>query len=230
MQQLVKLSPDLRAVSALRGAFDDARVKGLVEASGSIKWRISQLIAVQLVKLGIADDAAYFDHLVRYAREAMAAAPPNHMFRRDENGVENKDRGLDPAFANWCAKRGLGPGACLHATSEYAMDINLLVSTHDRRTIPVFREVLKTTSKTMMTMAIYGLADLDDIDSIPLVAEACSRLPPEDAKSLGLSATAFRHPSAQILFDVCISNPEIRAQTKKEWLEKQAGPSASPNK
>jgi hypothetical protein len=220
VQVLAKRKDDPRVVPALGDAFVQNRLTGATLDLGHGSVHISQMLAFTLVSIGV-DNRVYFDELSDYARKAIAADPPSDEFVTDSEGNEQPGKGHDPNFEAWCAQRGLDLDACFRAIASYAVDLNYLLAVSSRGAVPIFREALKTSSVELVRTAATGLARLNDVDSIPLIAQACARFPARDAEVIATFATDYTSPAVQRLFDRFIKDPEVRARTKQDWEAKR---------
>jgi hypothetical protein len=220
VQVLAKRKDDPRVVPALGDAFVQNRLTGATLDTGHGRTHISQALAFTLVSIGV-DNKIYLDELADYAQKAIAADPPSHEFITDSEGNEQPGKGHDPRFDAWCAQRGLDLDACFRAIASYAADLNYMLAVSGRDAVPIFREALKTSSVELVRTAVTGLARLDDVDSIPLIAQACVRFPARDAELIAFHAKDYTSPAVQQLFDRFIKDPEARARTMQDWEAKR---------
>jgi hypothetical protein len=73
----------------------------------------------------------------------------------------------------------------------------------------------------MVDVAVAALSRFNDARSIPLIAKACARLPPQAAEAVAMTAWKFDDPAVVGLFDRYVRDPETRENVKKEWLDRR---------
>ena len=136
--QLDKYWDDPRVIPALRDLFAEDRASRVVGQLANLSVPASQVVALTLLKNGVRDEI-YFEELAGYVREAISADPPPNEYLVDSEGNERPDRGRDPDFGAWCAKRSLDVGSCLSVVLVYAMDLDFMIGAKDPRAVPLFR-------------------------------------------------------------------------------------------
>ena len=85
-------------------------------------------------------------------------------------------------------------------TNELAQDLAPLAKTGDPRGVPLLRKALGSPIFSVSSLAAGGLAQANDVSSVPLIVEACKRLPPEWAHFFADSLLFFDDPLAQSTF------------------------------
>jgi hypothetical protein len=178
----------------------------------------SQFLAITLSSLGVHDEA-FVDELAKYARVAIVADPPD-VYRRNALGKEDPAVGHNPTHDAWCAKRLLEFAPCQKLFMSYIMDLEWLTTIQDRRAIPVLQDALGMANSGMVTIAAIGLARLNDVDSIPLIAKACMRFPPSDVELIISNVMNYSDPAVEGLFNRFISDPAKRARILADWKDR----------
>lgn len=72
-----------------------------------------------------------------------------------------------------------------------------LAKTGDPRGVPLLRRALRSQNLLVAGIAAAGLAQANDVASVPLIMDACKNVPPEFAHSLADSLRSFGDPLAQ---------------------------------
>ena len=213
--ELEKRSSDPRVVPALKELFIQAKRSRVTGFRG---YPVAQEIASVLLALGQKDDI-YFDEIAGAARDAIEADPPASLLS-DTQGNETAQK-RNPAFEVWCAARALEWDQCTFRMAAYVRAIGALSATKDRRSIDILRKALRASSYVIVLSAANGLAILNDTDSIPLIAQACARLPQLEAERIVAFLTNFEDPSVEgLLFDRFIKDGGLRERVTKEWRQK----------
>ena len=127
----------------------------------------SLFAARELIRAGVRDEA-YFDEMAGYVQQAIAADPPGHIGLAGPDGKERLDKGYDPAFEAWCATRSLEPEPCIQQMTACGVGLELLLGLRDPRAVAVLRDALGVSSAALVAVAATGLAQLNDVASIPL--------------------------------------------------------------
>jgi len=174
---------DPAVIPAMRDAFRLERASGAIVAGAEPSgMRVFQFLAMTLIGLGLHDDA-FSDELIRYALEAIVADPPQ-AFLRNAAGIEDPKMGHDPGFDSWCAERSLEFVPCQKLLISHAMDLGWLAAYPDRRGIPALRDALRMTNPVMVMEGAMGLARQNDIEALPLIAQACTRFSFSDVEPI----------------------------------------------
>lgn len=216
---LVKRTGDPRVTQALKDAFAEAKLSD-ARIKMDIERPLSQLVAAWLLERGVHDDI-YFEELALHARATISANPPD-VFIESETGKPASPDDVTPAFRQWCAKRGLEFPECWRFYASLATDLVMLTAGHDSRAVSILREALQLTNSGLVDFAVGALANMNDIDSIPLIASACSRFSPKDAETCALFASSWPDARADAIIDRFVRDPEVRARVKRDRLEKTA--------
>jgi len=193
------------AVAGLKDAF--AAVQRSGNARTETLLRPSQMIAFELSALG-EHDQVYFDELAKYARAAIDANPP------DARGTEEN------AYRQWCEQRSLVGEDCSRAVTRYAMDLNALGASMDKRATPIFRRALDLANPVLVSTAAGRLARLQDAASLPLIAHACTRFREKDSNDIGSVASYFDSPEMRLVLDQCVTDASLKEQLAKSWEER----------
>ena len=217
INDLAKHPKDPRVIPLLRELFTQAKMSGATQSLGVFSIPIASEIAFTLIRLGVADDM-YFDEVAECARATIALDQPAP-FLTDAKGKEDPAR-RNPAFENWCSLRRLEWDQCMWRMAATARAVGELSALKDRRSIDILRQALSTSNHVILLVAVDGLARINDTDSIPAIAESCSRFPPHLAQLIAMSATEFADPGVHVLFERFIKDPELLAATQKSWRQK----------
>jgi hypothetical protein len=212
---LAKRTDDLQVIPVLKDVFAHAKISRAETEQGITGLRLSQVVAMYLINRGVRDDL-YFEELAKYARETIAANPPDEVFSKDLNGQEDPGRGVAPAFELWCAKRNMTFAECWRTVPAWVVNLTVLTTGLDPRAIGVLREALKMSNHVFVGAAVSGLGKLDDATSIPLIYDACSRFSPAKAERCALFAEQYRDARVEVIFDRFVRDPETRERLKKE--------------
>jgi len=92
--------------------------------------------------------------------------------------------------------------------------VGLLGWSRDPRAIPLLRRALSVHYYQIEIFAAWGLAEVGDKDSIPLIIQACKHAPAEPAEVIAEALVYFDDPAAQNAVDVYI--PKERAKIYRE--------------
>ncbi len=199
---------------------------GLIPAFRELFQKVSdkqhrQHLAVSLMNHGQKDEL-YFNELARYAREAITTTAPLP-FEYDKQGNEIKGQ-LTPAFKLWCETNGLELKVCLNKVADYPVDVMLLIAVEDPRAKPLLRQGLSATIHTTVEMAVKGLAELNDTESIPLIAANIQRFPPLLAESIAAAMADFDDPRIGPLLDRFVTDQKWREQINESIRKRRAQP------
>ena len=166
-----------KALSVLKEAF----------AAGGPKQQMTET-ALALTRLD-PDDRKPLDFLI---------APVNQMIEEDgpypyaysESGRHT--RTFAPEFLEWCAKKEVDPTQEARSIVEAGQaDLAMLLSTWDRRTIPVLMEALEVKNYLIVAIAAMGLATFQHADAVSPIIDACQRAPADAAKNIARALAMF---------------------------------------
>jgi hypothetical protein len=217
INDLAKHPKDPRVIPLLRELFTQAKMSGATQSLGVFSIPIASEIAFTLIRLGVADDM-YFNEVAEYARTTITLDQPAP-FLTDAKGKEDPVR-RNPSFENWCSLRGLEWDQCMLRMTAGARAVDELSAIRDKRSTNILRQALGASNHVIVLVAVDGLARLNDIESIPAIAGACARFPPDLAQRIAMSATEFADSQVQSLFERFIKDPELLADTQKVWRQK----------
>ncbi len=164
-------------------------------------------IAQVLLALGDRKDA-YWNYLVELAKPALQSDAPNPI----QNDAQGKSLpGLSPQFAAWATAHDKSPDeAGETALYIYPGIMMLLGSTRDPRAIPLLRQGLSSPNNLVEAAAAKGLAEFQDVPSIPLIIAACKKAPAEGASVIAESLVYFDDPQAQNAVDTYVPKEEAK--------------------
>jgi HEAT repeat protein len=151
-------------------------------------------IASSLVWLGESDDI-YWNYLLSQAIPAIEDDAP-FVLAIDQGGKVTKR--VSPEFVRWATAHQLPPDeAARQELFTYPSVIINLGASRDARAVPLLREALYSKNFYVQAEAARGLANIGDKASVPLIVEACSRVPAEAAAQIALPLVYFDDESAQ---------------------------------
>jgi hypothetical protein len=154
------------------------------------------MIASALVRLGDKDDA-YWDFLVKQATAALESDAP-YPYNLSGGTLESP---FSPEFLAWAKARNLPPGGeAIEAAEDEVGKLAPLAQTGDPRGVPLLRRGLQSHNFFVQGLAAAGLAQAQDKDSIPLIIDACKRLPAALALLMAQALKYFDDPEAQAAF------------------------------
>jgi len=172
--------PDPRIIPGLEAAF------GGREAKDEKQW-----IAVALLRLGDKSEK-YFDFLAGFVRVAVEDRAPFPVEKRGEFTAE---------FQNWCANNGKDPQTAASQVAAYTRDGHFLAMGQDPRATDLFRRGLESPNVTVVAFCVEGLARLQDVAAIPLIAKAADRFPPGAWRAIAMQLPWFGRLEAYQLME-----------------------------
>ncbi len=152
-------------------------------------------VASVLVRMGDKNET-YWNHLVALAERAIESEAPNPF-----NLMAGKhDDPISPDFKIWAIAHNIPLENAFTIAYELAHDLAPLAQTGDPRGVPLLRKALGSPILSVSGLAAAGLAQANDLFSVPLIVDACKRLPPEWASLLADNLLFFDDPLAQRTF------------------------------
>lgn len=152
-------------------------------------------VASVLVRMGDKREA-YWNYLVALAERAVQSDAPDPF----NITAGKQDDGISPDFKTWASTHAIPLEKALTMAYELAQDLAPLAKTGDSRGVPLLRKALGSPILLVSNVAAAGLAQANDLASVPLIVDACKRLPPERAHFLADSLLFFDDPLAQSTF------------------------------
>jgi HEAT repeat protein len=165
-------------------------------------------IAHALVNLGD-NDNAYWDFLVQQAKLAIESDAPSPRCFSSANYV----LGHPPEYVAWARAHNVPEGSQAEMALNWLPGKVYLVS-GDPRGIPLLREALKSPNRDIVSTGAEWLARAHDMDSIPLIVEACKReLDPDVVRYIAHTLRAFANDpkaraAAQAAEEQCLPPPD----------------------
>jgi hypothetical protein len=157
-------------------------------------------IASALVRLGEKDDT-YWEFLVTAATPEIDGEVPD-LFSYDAQGRPALGAGPAPEMVAWAKSHGVSlERDPIEVMGSIMGPIKYLAMTGDRRAIPLLRRALLSPNYMIENQAALGLAEAQDVDSIPLIIMACKRAPAEPAGLIAISLIYFDDAKAQSAAD-----------------------------
>lgn len=152
--------------------------------------------ASALVRMGDKNDT-YWTYLVVLATPASESDAPYPFL--EAAGKENIR--FSPEFQAWANTRKLSLEAAFKL-AWYDLPGNLapLAKTGDPRGIPLLRKALVSSNLMIASLGAAGLAQAHDTSSVPMIIEACKRLPASMAHFLADPLKFFDDPQAERTF------------------------------
>jgi len=184
-------------------------------------------IAAALVRLGSRDNV-YWDYLLNQAKVALDSdAPP--FLSYDSSGKSTN--GPSPEFEAWRMGRSTPQDTeTAGADSMYIFPgrITTLAWSEDPRAIPYLRQGLSSPNPMIQTAAAYGLAELGDEASIPLIMAACEKAPKEVSSLMAESLIYFDNDIAQQAADKYVAADTARAIREAKANGRKTKPLSTP--
>ncbi len=121
-----------------------------------------------------ADDGTAFNYLLRLASQGITSdAPMIYLLDGDGNLVRGKTSHL---FDEWSASHGMNvKEATTFEIAVYVDDLVILRGLRDPRSKGTFERGLRSNNLAVVSVCIFGLAALDDLDAIPLIHSAAQK-------------------------------------------------------
>jgi HEAT repeat protein len=160
-------------------------------------------VARALVNLGDKGNA-YWDFLVQQATTAIESDAPSP---RCLGSPANCPQGHPPEYVAWAKAYNIAsPSRDEAALYGLWGKVDLIFG--DPRGIPLLRKALQSPNYEIVSSGAQGLAQMHDKDSIPLIIEACKRVPVEVARSIASSLRYFDDdPRARAAADMYLPKP-----------------------
>jgi hypothetical protein len=153
-------------------------------------------IASALVRLGEKDDT-YWEYLVTVATPGIDGEVPD-LFSYDAQGKPALGAGPSPEMAAWAKSHNVSlERDPIEVMGSIVGPVKYLAMTGDPRAIPLLRRALLSPNYMIENQAALGLAEAQDVDSIPLIVMACKRAPAEAAGLIAVSLIYFDAAGAQ---------------------------------
>jgi HEAT repeat protein len=165
-------------------------------------------IASGLVRLGDKDNT-YFDYLSKQATLAVESDVPDAAFDSQGKRVEHQ---LPIELKAWALRHNMSANSAgQYALYDLPSSVLLLGETGDPRAVPLLRKALRSHNFLIVATAARGLAQIQDKDSIPLIIEACRRVPPLAAPTVARALVFFDDPRAQTAVDTYMPAESAKA-------------------
>ena len=179
------------------------------------------MLAVTLLRLG-EKASRYFEFLAGYAREAIEDRSP-FFAKYDSNGRAIRGE-FSAEFENWCARNGKDPRAIAAIQlGGQPEDVLMLAKAQDQRALELFRRGLDSPNPGVLGYSVQGLARLQDINSIPLIAGAADRLPSSERLAIAMQLPWYSRPEAEPLVRRLVPDRGLRdslnAQVQKQQFD-----------
>ena len=130
------------------------------------------------------------------ASDAISAINSDIPFPTEE-GPQGKSQ-IAPAFTAWATAHNIAAGdAYEDAMFLEPAKVMVLAFTGDQRAIPLLRQALLSSNLTIQAAGALGLAQFQDIASIPMIISACQSAPAWGAPSIADALVYFDDPEAQ---------------------------------
>jgi hypothetical protein len=165
-------------------------------------------VAKALVDLGDKGNA-YWDFLVQQAKLAIESDAPSPQCVSSANCIS----GHPPEYVAWARAHNVPEGSQAEIALNWLPGKVYLVS-GDPRGIPLLREALKSPNRDIVSTGAEWLARAHDMDSIPLIVEACKREhDPDEVRQISHTLRAFANDpkaraAAQAAEEQCLPPPD----------------------
>jgi HEAT repeat protein len=176
-------------------------------------------IAQVLLLLGDRKDV-YWNYLVEAVKPALETDVPSPI-HYDTAG--KSVQGLSQDFVTWAQAHGQSPDqAGENAVYILPGIVMMLGSTADPRAVPFLRQALSSPNYQIAAAAAMGIAEMQDVISIPTIISRCKDAPAEAAGSIAESLVYFNDPRAQDAVDTFV--PKEHAKALREARKMGRGP------
>lgn len=158
-------------------------------------------IAQVLLSLGDRKDI-YWNYLAELVKPALESDIPSPI-QYDDTGKSVP--GLSHDFVTWAQIHGLVPDEVGENAIYVLPGIVMLVgASHDQRAVPLLRRALLSPNPMIQIAASKGLAEMQDVTSVPLIVAKCKEVPAEEAEAIAESLVYFDAPEAQSMVDALV--------------------------
>ncbi len=154
-------------------------------------------IASALVRMGDKNEI-YWAYLVKLATQASESDAPYPF----DKAASKQNIRFAPEFKTWANAHTLSVEAAFKlAWEDLPGNLAPLAKTGDPRGIPILRKALMSPDLMIASLGAAGLAQAHDRSSVPMIIDACKRLPASMAPSLAGALEFFEDdPQAQRTF------------------------------
>lgn len=191
-----------QATPALRQAFDNATDTLTKENVASVLMTIGQ------------KDDIYWNTLSKRAQEIVdSQAPDPFVYDAQGRGVRGV---ISPDFLQWAKDNNISKEETeSEALGSFAGELSLTASIGDPRGLPILRKGLSSPNYAVRAMAAFGLAVLQDRDSIPLIIDAAKQAPFDAQWFIARFLLAFNDPKAQAAAEELITDKKVLEADKQ---------------
>jgi hypothetical protein len=203
---------EARAVEAIPGLQKQFEIK----TDPLDKAKIAQV----LLSLGVKNDV-YWNYLEKLVTPILDSDAPDPAPDYDAQGKHIP--GPSQAFVDWARSHGKSPGeAAESAVYVWPGYVVLLGASGDSRAIPLLQRAFGSPNRMMQTAAAMGLAEMQDVTSIPLIIARCKSAPSEIAAVIAESLAYFDDPEAQKAVDMYVPSGIAKALRERKKAGKGA--------
>jgi HEAT repeat protein len=176
-------------------------------------------IAQVLLYLGDKKDL-YWDYLAELAKPAVESdAPDPGLYDAQGKPIQ----GLSQEFIQWAKLHNESPvDASTKAVYEWPGIVMLVGGTGDPRAVPLLRRALSSPNSLIASAAVDGLAQMQDVASVPSIIARCEKARPDEAAIIAESLVYFDDPDAQASFKTFV--PANRATLLRQKRMSRRGP------
>jgi hypothetical protein len=173
-----------------------------------------QLIAATLLRLG-ENAAEYYEFLAGYAKTAIKDQTP-FFLKYDRSGTAIRGE-FSTEFQNWCATSGEDPKVIAGLQFvTYPEDLLILARVQDPRSRDLFRQGLESRNPLIVAYSVQGLARLNDVDAIPLIARAADRQKPGDKFAIAMNLPWYAGGEASQLLQQLVPDTSHRIRLAQQ--------------
>ena len=160
------------------------------------------------MKLGDKNEA-YWDFLLQQAKLAIENDAPSPRCFAPANCMS----GHPAEYVAWARAHNVTEGSQAEMELNWLLEERVQLVFDDPRGIPLLREALKSPNIDVVWAGADGLTRAHDKDSIPLIVEACKRVPAEEVRLIAHTLREFqRDPearaAAQAAEEQCLPPPD----------------------
>jgi HEAT repeat protein len=152
-----------------------------------------QAIAALLVRLG-ENEGPYYYFLQRFAEEAVNSDSPD-VLEYDAKGEMIRGR-ISNSLKVWSVRRNISvEDEVVRQLKTYPSDLLYLISTRDRRALPILHRGLESPSSMVACTAARGLGAFGDLSALESIVRVADRSAAGRRRSLALSIADYKSPN-----------------------------------
>ena len=163
--------------------------------------------------IGQKDDIYWFTLSKRAQEIVDSQAPDPGMYDTEGKGVHGA---ISPEFLQWAKDNNIPKDQAISEYSgSYPFELSLMASTGDPRGRSILRKGLSSPNYAVRAMAAFGLAVLQDRDSVPLIIGAAKQAPSDAQWFIARFLLGFNDPKALAAADELIADKKVLESDKQ---------------